>query len=170
MIHPIVTQLRFTRSEFVRSLEGIAEEEARRRFEPMNCISWIIGHLATQENGYWVFLGQNIKIYPDLHKLVGYGQPATTPPLEEMWDTWKAITSAADVFLDTITTDTALTRIEYKGKPRPESIGTMLYRNIYHYWFHTGEAFAIRQLLGHTDLPEFVGDMSAALYRREGSD
>jgi hypothetical protein len=37
----------------------------------------------------------------------------------------------------------------------------------YHYWFHLGEAFAIRQLLGHRDLPEFVGDMSEAVYRPE---
>jgi hypothetical protein len=30
-----------------------------------------------------------------------------------------------------------------------------------------GEAHAIRQMLGHTDLPQFVGDMSEALYRPE---
>ena len=54
------------------------------------------------------------------------------------------------------------------GKPLPESIGTMLLRNTYHYWFHCGEAHAIRQMLGHPDLPQFVGDMSEALYRPEG--
>ena len=37
----------------------------------------------------------------------------------------------------------------------------------YHYWFHLGEAYAIRQLLGHRDLPEFVGDMSGAVYQPE---
>ena len=36
----------------------------------------------------------------------------------------------------------------------------MLLRNVYHYWFHTGEAHAVRQSLGHQGLPEFVGDMS----------
>jgi hypothetical protein len=30
-----------------------------------------------------------------------------------------------------------------------------------------GEAHAIRQMLGHQNLPEFVGDMSQALYRPE---
>ena len=34
----------------------------------------------------------------------------------------------------------------------------------YHYWFHTGEAHAIRQQLGDGELPQFVGDMSAAMY------
>jgi hypothetical protein len=43
----------------------------------------------------------------------------------------------------------------------------MLLRSVYHYWTHLGEAHAIRQMLGHTDLPQFVGDMSEALYRPE---
>ena len=48
-----------------------------------------------------------------------------------------------------------------------ESIGAILRRNTYHYWYNLGEAHAIRQMPGHTDLPQFVGDMSEALYRRE---
>jgi hypothetical protein len=49
MPHPLVTQLRFTRDEFVRGLTGLTDEEARRRFLPINSISWMIGHLAWQE-------------------------------------------------------------------------------------------------------------------------
>ena len=44
MTHPLVTQLRFARSELMRCLEGVSDQDARRRFEPMNCISWIVGH------------------------------------------------------------------------------------------------------------------------------
>jgi hypothetical protein len=40
----------------------------------------------------------------------------------------------------------------------------------YHYSFHTGEAHAIRQQLGHPDLPQFAGDISNALYRMEKND
>jgi hypothetical protein len=40
----------------------------------------------------------------------------------------------------------------------------MLLRNIHHYWFHMGEAYAVRQLLGHTNLPEFVGSMAESGY------
>ena len=48
------------------------------------------------------------------------------------------------------------------------NIGTMLRRSTYHYWFHTGEANAIRQLLGHANVPEFVGDIAKeAPYRPE---
>ena len=65
-IHPLVTQLRFTRSEFVRCLEGVSPEDGVRRLEPMNCISWIIGHLAYQENRYWVLWAQGQIIAPGL--------------------------------------------------------------------------------------------------------
>jgi hypothetical protein len=30
---------------------------------------------------------------------------------------------------------------------------------IYHYWYHIGESMAIRQMLGHGDLADFVGDL-----------
>lgn len=38
-----------------------------------------------------------------------------------------------------------------------ESYGTRILRTTYHYFFHTGEARAVRQQLGHPDLPNFVG-------------
>jgi hypothetical protein len=167
MAHPLVTQLRFTRGEFVRCLEGVSAADALRRFEPMNCISWMVGHLAEQENRYWVLLAQGRVLAPGLHKLVGYGQPASTPPPEEMWAAWRTITVAADGYLDTLTAERLQAHLEREGKPAPESVGTMLLRNIYHYWFHIGEAHAVRQLLGHPDLPQFVGDISRAPYRPE---
>ena len=165
--HPLVGQLRFARSEFIRCLDGVSAEDAQVRLEPMNCISWIIGHLAHQEHTYWVLLPTGRNLAPILEQLVGFGQPASTPPLDEMWQTWHSVTGAADEFLDTLTPQKLLTHLEWKGKPRRESIGTMLLRNLYHYWFHLGEAHAIRQQLGHTDLPQFVGDMTDALYRPE---
>ena len=167
MAHFLVDQLRFARSEFVRCLEGVSEEDACRRLEPMNCISWIVGHLANQEHRYWVILGQGQDLAPGLNDLVGYGKPASTPSLSEMWDTWRTVTAAADAYLDTLTPEIMLTHFEREGRPVPESVGTMLFRNIGHYWFHTGEAHAIRQMLGHTDLPQFVGDLSRAPYRPE---
>ena len=51
MPHPLIVQLRFTRSEFLRAFEGLSDADARRRILPMNCISWNIGHLACHEQG-----------------------------------------------------------------------------------------------------------------------
>ena len=159
MTHPLVTQLYFARSEFVRCLDGLSAEDAIVRIQPMNCISWIIGHLAWHEQYLWVGAAQNRSVVDGLHKLVGYGQPASTPPLEEMWAAWRAITAAGDDFLDTIDNDQIETHLEWEGEPLRESIGKSLLRNTYHYWFHIGEAHAIRQSLGHGALPDFVGNM-----------
>jgi uncharacterized damage-inducible protein DinB len=164
MTHPYINQFRFARSEFVRCLEGLSDEDARQRLLPMNCISWMIGHLTTQEQFYWCYLAQGKVLYPHLYELVGYGRPASTPPLADMWQAWHDVTAAADVYLDTITTDMLPTHLTQEDNRSREPIGTMLLRITYHYWFHTGEAHAVRQQLGHPDLPQFVGNMSGVVY------
>jgi len=164
MTHPLVTQLRFARSEFVRCMEGVSPEEALRRFEPMNCLSWIVGHLASQEHRLWVQRAQGRNIAPTLRDLVGFGQPASTPPWEEMWELWHRITAEADTFLDTLNTEMLKTQQTWYGEEAREDNGISLLRNIYHYWFHMGEAQAIRQMLGHKDLPSFVGNMQSVRY------
>jgi uncharacterized damage-inducible protein DinB len=169
MPHPLVEQLRFTRSEFQRALAGVSDEEARRRFMPMNCISWMVGHLAAQEQRYWLFFAQGGK--KAVPRLVdyGFGKPASTPPLDEMWQAWHTVVEAVDPFLDSLTTADLLTfPHNTNGTPVSESLGTLIRRVTYHYWFHTGESQAIRQLLGHTNLPIFVGDIGDdAPYRPE---
>lgn len=168
MPHPLITQLHFTRSEFKRALKGLSETDARRRLLPMNCISWNIGHLAWQEQRYWLTRMQGLTPLPDLNKLVGNGQPACTPPLAEMWDAWQTITRLVDPFLDTLTIQ-QLQEVRRIGKGQTTyTAGTLLQRVIYHYWYHTGENVAIRQMLGHTRLPEFVGNIDdRAPYRPE---
>jgi uncharacterized damage-inducible protein DinB len=162
--HFWVAQLRFARSEFARCLEGVSEEEARRRVEDLNCISWMVGHLANQENHYWVIMAQGRQLFPELNDLTGFRKPASSPPLQEMWSAWKTITGIADDYLDAITVEQMKEHFQWQGKTLHENIGTMLMRNIYHYWFHTGQALVVRKLLGHSNLPEFVGDMSRAAY------
>ncbi len=161
MPHLLVAQLRFARSELVRCLDGVSEEDAVRRLMPMNCISWIVGHLAFQEHTYWLQRAQGKLLRPDLEDLVGWGHPASTPPLGEMWDAWRTITAAADEYLDSLTPDLMQTHLKQDGSPLRENVGTMLLRNVCHYWFHIGEAHAIRQMLGHTNLPDFVGNLPA---------
>ena len=165
--HLLVAQLRFARSEFARGLEGVSAEDAVRRLLPMNCISWMVGHLANQEHRYWVVFAQGKNIVPDLYEQVGYGKPASTPPLEEMWAAWRKVSAAADEYLEGLTPEILQTHLLRDGKPADETVGTLLMRNIYHYWYHTGEAAAVRQMLGHKNLPEFVGGINVAPYRPE---
>lgn len=162
MSHPLVIQLRFARSEFARALDGIADSDARRRFMPMNAITWIIGHLATFEQSVWFTLLQGQTPLPSLEDQFSYGQPASSPPLAETRDAWETVTRDADLFLDSLTSQTLLEATADNPDDRsPQTVGSLMLRMIYHYWYHTGEVMAIRQLLGHANLPEFVGEQEA---------
>lgn len=168
MSHPLVTQLRFTRSEFIRAVKGVSDDDARHRFLPMNCLSWNVGHLAWQEQRYFLHYGQGRMLMPEIDREFAYGAPASTPSLREMVAAWKTITAAADPWLDTLTTDMLMQNVISNGKPIAYQYGNLLQRVIYHYWYHTGENMAIRQLLGHERLGVFVGNIDEkAPYRAE---
>ena len=166
--HPMVRQLRFTRSEFIRAIRHVDDADARRRIMPMNCISWNVGHLAWQEQRYFVTVGQGRTPFPDIDEQFSSGGPASTPPLNDVLEAWRAITAEADPWLDTLTSATLLEHPMRRGKPLARMYGNLLQRTIYHYWYHTGENMAIRQQLGHKRLPQFVGAIDdEAPYRPE---
>jgi uncharacterized damage-inducible protein DinB len=168
MTHPLVDQLRFTRSEFLRAIRGVGEADAQRRILPMNCISWNVGHLAWQEQRYFLTYGQGLQPHPELAREFEYGAPPSTPSLERVLAAWKEITAAADPWLDSLVSADLLRRAESGGKPIKRTHGNLLQRTIYHYWYHTGENMAIRQQLGHEGLPDFVGRIDdRAPYRRD---
>lgn len=168
MNHPLITQLRFTRSEFLRGVKGVSDEDARKRLLPMNCISWNIGHLTWQEQRYFLHFGQDKMLFPDINESFAYGAPASTPPLKDVLSAWKKVTVAADPWLDTLTPAKLQEYVMSNGKPTARMYGNLLQRVIYHYWYHIGENLAIRQQLGHTRLPQFVGDIDGkAPYRPE---
>lgn len=159
MTHPLVLQLRFARSEFRRGLAGVTDDDARQRLMPMNCVAWNVGHLAWQEQRYWLYRGQGYLLLPEINERFAYGAAASTPALSEMWAAWEAITRAADPWLDTLLTEALQRPSAIEGRSDTLRFGSLLQRTIYHYWYHAGENMAIRQLLGHRDLPEFVGDI-----------
>lgn len=168
MTHPLIDQFRFTRREWLRGLDGVPEEDGARHFGPMNSIGWTVGHLAWHEQRYWLIRAQGKVLYPQLNELFAYGAPMNTPSLKEMLDIWQIVTQAADPYLDGLTTDTLQTDLRLDGQPVGQSVGSGLRRITYHYWYHIGEIQAIRQMLGHANLPEYVGDIEdQAPYRPE---
>ena len=168
MPHPLIAQLRFTRSEFLRAIKGVTEKDAQKRFLPMNCISWNVGHLAWQEQQYFLNYGQGKVLLPDLAEKFAYGAPASTPTLKEMLTAWQTITKAADPWLNTLTPARLQEHVRRDGKKIQYTNGNLLQRVIYHYWYHLGENMAIRQQLKHPRLPIFVGQLdSKAPYRPE---
>lgn len=170
MPHPLVSQLRFTRREFISAAKNVSDEDARKRLLPMNCISWNIGHLAWQEQRYFLHFGQGEMLLPEINQAFANGAPASTPPLAEVLEAWRVITLAADPWLDSLSADSLQQHAVSNGKPTARIIGNLLQRTIYHYWYHAGEIMAIRQLLGHQNLPQFVGNIDAqAPYRPDFS-
>src|SRR5262245_29006952 len=148
MAHPLVDQLRFTRSELTRSLNGVTEEEGFRRLGVMNSIGWIVGHVANQEQRYWIRRIGRPSVVEGLQDLVGSGRPPSTPSLATMLAARDTIIAAADPYLDSLA-ESDLGAIHcaspmLSGEPtgtllQSESTGTLLHRVIYHQWFHNGE-------------------------------
>jgi hypothetical protein len=168
MSHPLVDQLRFTRREWLRGLEGVSEADGAQHFGPMNCISWTVGHLAWHEQRYWLERSQGKILFPVLNELFAYGAPMNTPSLQEMLGIWHQVTQAADPCLDTLITERFQEELLVNGKAVGQTVGSAMRRITYHYWYHIGEIQAIRQMLGHANLPEYVGDIEIeAPYRPE---
>ena len=159
--HPLILQLRFTRREFLRGLRGVTDEDGATRLGPMNCIAWNVGHLAWQEQRYFLTIAQDSTPRPDIAKRFAVGGPPSQPALDEVLQAWREITAAADEWLRTATTEALLTGPVRRGRPPATSMGNRLQRTIYHYWYHQGENQAIRQHLGHARLPQFVGDIDS---------
>ncbi|MBI2781732.1 MAG: DinB family protein [Chloroflexi bacterium] len=169
MAHPLVDQLRFTRSEWLRALEGIPEADGIVRVGPMNSVSWIVFHLAWHEQRSFLTQLQRLTPVPEANEHGVNGQPASTPPLADALRAWHAVTGAADPALDRLDAAALAGWQPNTLKPQSRLVGSILQRVIYHYWFHTGEITAIRQVLGHAGVPEFVGDIDGrAPYRAEG--
>lgn len=159
MNHPLVDQLFFSRSEFIRGIENVNEEDARHRFEPINCIAWMVGHMAWHEQLYWLTRSQGLTPLPVLNELVAFQKPASTPSINEMLKDWKLVTDQADEFLFKLDENSIRRVLVVDGDPNTYVIGNMMQRMIYHYWFHLGESQAVRQLLGHKNLNSYVGDL-----------
>ena len=159
MTHPLVSQLRFTRAEFLRSFKGVNEEDAQKRLLPMNCISWNVGHLAWQEQRYCLLFGRGKLLLPDINEQFAYGAPASTPTLKDSLSAWKKITAATDPWLDSLTSASLQKFASLDGRQTSRMFGNLLQRMIYHYWYHIGENMSIRQMLGHKKLVQFVGNI-----------
>jgi len=167
--HPLVDQLRFARAEWRRGLRGVPEADGFRRFEPMNSIGWIVGHMAWHEQRYWLTRLAGETPVPLLNEVAASGGPMTTPSLRSMLQAWRVVTAAADPRLDALD-EAAMLRRQLPGSP-PRQLGTAILRVTYHYWFHTGEILAIRQLLDHPNRPEYVGDIDRrAPYRGSAAE
>jgi len=150
-----VTIQHLARREFLRGLQGLSDEDARKRIEPMNCISWIVGHVALQQHVFFVAWPDGTETEPR-YDAFHTGSPPSEPPMEEVIALWQASCDDADVWLDVATEDSLRQMLAAPAAvENGENAGTLLVRNIFHTWCHLGEISSLRQMLGHR-APEFV--------------
>jgi len=162
-MHPLVSQYNFACDEFERSLSGLTDEDIGKRLLPSNSISWIIAHVAQHAQYLWVQCAQGEIIEPRLLSLVE--SPNISIPLEELMGFWHKVQIAAGRFLETVTEEQLDDYFSTKQLPGSETIGTSLLRITAHIWYHNGEVQALRQQLGQTGLPQFVGNLDGVKYR-----
>jgi hypothetical protein len=166
LAHPIVDQLRFTRSEWARALRGVTEEDANRHFGQMNSIGWIVGHLAWHEQRTLFLRLRDTVPFREINDEFYSGAPMTTPSLKAMRAAWSKLTNESEPFLDSLTTKQLMRDLPRGGKPSGQTFADAIRRMTFHYWFHIGEILAIRQMVGGKRLPEYVGNLEAhAPYR-----
>jgi len=164
--HPLVEQVHFTRAEWRRALRGISEADGSRRIEPINPIGWTVGHLAWQEQLYFLTRAQGRTPVPLLNEVAASGGPPSTPSLKQMNAAWRKVTADVDAWMEPLTTADLLAELPPPGRSR--TVGDAIRRMTYHYWFHIGEILALRQLMDHPRRPEYVGDIEGqAPYRAE---
>ena len=122
-MHTLVQMYNMTRKEFERNLNGLTDEDARKHIEPMNCISWIIGHVANQQHTFFVDWPEGKETDPR-YRPYGYGSPASQPPLEEVLALWRDACNEADVWLQAATSDS----LQVRSQPTsPEGENGALY-------------------------------------------
>jgi hypothetical protein len=151
-MYPLTDMAAFALSEFERGLKGLSDEDARKRLTKadgteMNAISWTIGHIA----GHWLHRP------PHLQRYAMGSVDATPPPLAEMLALLEDAKAFSASWLPRAD-EALLARIPPDGSTGGENVGTALMRATLHTWFHAGEINAIRQMLGHREIP-FVGLM-----------
>ncbi len=168
MAHPRVEQLRFARSEWQRGLIGLSEEDAVRRLLPMNSISWMGAHMAWHERLIWLHRAQGLSVEPIARSRRDREARDHTAAGRDAGDVAARRSRPPTCYLDGVTTADLEARPAFDTRAVVPVIGTQMMLITYHYWSHIGEASAVRQMLGHTDLPQWVGDLNAfAPYRRE---
>ena len=162
-MHPLVSQLNFACEEFDRTLEGINNDDANKRLLPSNSIAWTIAHVASHLHFVLLQAAQGENPYPKLRQIVKSPDEATD--LGELLSMWRAVKEASVAYLADATPELMDSHFQWNGKDMPESVGTSILRIINHIWYHNGEIQVIRQQLGHTDLPQFVGNLTGVKYQ-----
>jgi hypothetical protein len=160
--HHLVRYLQHARRELRRAVDGMTVPDLERRVGGINSVAWMVGHLAAQEQRFWL----TSRGEPELADLDAYGRgrPDAPPAFEALFAAWERITVAADGWLVGLSGQDLLTHLPGRQLFEQENIGTLLTRTSGHYYLHIGQITAVRRLLDDP-VPSFVGSQAGAEYR-----
>ena len=140
----------------------MGDTDLERRLAGLNSVSWIVGHLAAQEQGMWL-LARGLPALADLSDW-RTGAPATAPAFGTVFPLWEQVTEATEGWLDTLGEDDLRQHFSGSRFYEIENVGSLLMRVIGHYYLHIGQITTIRKILGYP-VPGFVGSQRGAYFK-----
>ncbi|MDQ3396670.1 MAG: DinB family protein [Deinococcota bacterium] len=158
----LVRYVQHVRRELLRATDGVLADDLERSHHGVNSVAWMVGHLAAQEQAYWLETRGTV-LY---RTLTGYRRavPQRMDDAQTLLAQWREVTSAADVWLTGLSEDDLRRRLPLPGAVVvPENVGSLLTRVIGHYYLHIGQITVVRKMLGYP-VPSFVGSQEGAYY------
>lgn len=123
----------------------LSNQEGKKIFKPMNCISWMIGHLACINYNIVARNSKNRSI-PDINDKFGNGSPHFQPEILDVISLWETSVRECFAFLDQMEEEDLKNKIS--DSKMNFNLGTDISRLTFHAWNHMGEIAAVRQFLG----------------------
>ena len=120
----------------------------------LNAGSWIVAHVAQQQDAYWCTGAQGLEPDAWLAGLeVGFGSEPSVPDYREALDAFARIRARAIPYLRTLRDEDLDAVTEPSdGSGRAQTVGDLLVRAVAHVFVHTGELATIASLVGAPDL------------------
>ena len=152
------------RRELRRAIEGLNDVDMEKRVGGINSVAWIIGHLAWQEQAYWLE-PRGLPLVSA--QLADYGSGKTVPEQMDTFETlfaqWQKVTESSNDWLESLSTEDLKGHLKGRKSFEKENIGSLLMRVIGHYYLHIGQITVIRKILGY-NVPAFVGSQEGAFF------
>ena len=140
--------------ELERAAEALPTPGQGRAIGRLNAGSWIVAHVAQQQEAYWCTGAQGLDPDEWLAGLeVGFGSEPSVPDYRDSLAAFARVRAAAIPYLRSLHNDDLDTVMERAGSSRRgETVGDLLVRSVGHLFVHTGELATIASLVGAPDL------------------
>lgn len=140
--------------ELERVAEALPTPGQGRAIGRLNAGSWVVAHVAQQQEAYWCTGAQGLD--PDAWLAgveVGFGSEPSVPDYRESLAAFARIRAAAIPYLRSLRAeDLDMVMESAGGSRRGETVGDLLVRSVGHLFVHTGELATIASLVGAPDL------------------